>query len=48
MMLRLLPLLLLTGCSTVPSYISCDNAEMARTAAKAALRALDNACPIIY
>lgn len=44
-MIRLLPLLLLAGCQTMPK-VNCANAEKARAAAAIALAALDRVCPI--
>lgn len=45
MMVRLLPLLLVTGCATIPAP-SCDRADQIRLAAALALRTLDRVCPI--
>ena len=41
--IRLLPLLLLTGCATVRDYATCDNA---RAAVVLAQRAVERVCPI--
>lgn len=40
-MIRLLPLLLLTGCATVRDYATCDNA---RAAVVLAQRAVERVC----
>lgn len=45
MITRLIPLLLLTGCSTMPTP-TCDRADQIRLAATLALRTLDRVCPI--
>ncbi len=42
-MMRMLPLLLLTGCATVQSYATCPNA---RTALLLAERAVARVCPM--
>lgn len=44
MLIRLLPLLLLTGCASMPA-VSCDNADKVRAAAALALQTLDRVCP---
>lgn len=44
MVMRLLPLLLLTGCASMPA-VSCDNADKVRAAAALALRTLERVCP---
>ena len=44
-MIRLLPLLLLSGCASIPA-VNCDNATRVRAAATLALQALDRVCPI--
>lgn len=46
MMLRLLPLLLLASCKSLP--VNCDSAERIRVAAALALQALDRACPAYF
>lgn len=43
-MIRLLPLLLLAGCQTMPA-VNCASADKARAAAELALRTLDRVCP---
>ncbi|WP_268932720.1 hypothetical protein [Sphingobium psychrophilum] len=42
-MIRLLPLLLLTGCATIQSYATCDNAQRAIIRAQ---QAVERVCPI--
>jgi hypothetical protein len=44
-MIRLLPLLMLAGCQSMPA-MSCDNASTIRTAAEATIRMVDRVCPI--
>lgn len=39
-------LALLSGCTTIPSAVSCDSAPRVRVAAALALQALERACPI--
>lgn len=44
-MIRLLPLLLLAGCKSMPA-ISCENAQAVRDAAQFTIRTIDRVCPI--
>ena len=44
-MIRLVPLLLLAGCQSVPA-VNCANAARVRAAAALALQTLDRVCPI--
>ena len=46
-MIRLLPLLLLAGCQSMPP-VNCANAEKVRAAAALALRTLERVCPASF
>ncbi|WP_156448161.1 hypothetical protein [Sphingobium sp. CCH11-B1] len=46
-MIRLLPLLLLAGCTTMPA-VNCANADRVRAAAALALQTLDRVCPATF
>jgi hypothetical protein len=43
--IRLLPLLLLASCKSLPT-VDCASAEKVRTAAELTIRAIDRVCPM--